>query len=155
MSNIPNEKVQSELLATLTSTLNKLADKAKTAVNKYQPLGVSPKVGQAGEAIGAKAALAVEGAVIAKKSVGFFFKSITKAYKDTREQCQKAAKAYETVLNNVKAPTHAEVKEEPKPEPTVDVEKLKAAVEEHNLLAPKEHNVSSDVVTTDEEAPQE
>jgi len=138
MTNVPNEKVQSELLSSLAKLVNVVAEKAKTAVNEFQPLGVPAKIGKAGEAIGSSAALGVQQVVIAKKSVGFFFKSIGKAYKDTREACIKADKVYKDVLRNVKA----EVPKAVEPEvvlpvtsaPTQEqVVALKEAVEAHKV----------------------
>lgn len=118
MSKIPNEKEQANLLESLAEKLKPYTEKAKAAINEHQPLGVSPKVGQAAHAIGATLALGVQQAVIARKSVTFFTKSIVKAYSDTRKGFTEAEKLYETMRNNIKkevppAPVTTTTEQEP------------------------------------------
>ena len=105
MSAIPNEKMQSELLANLRERLNAVAGAAKEAINQHQPLGVSAKVGEVANVVGATAALGVQKVVTAKRTVSFFFNSVAKSFLDTRKQYKKLDEAYETMLRNLKAET--------------------------------------------------
>lgn len=112
MSKILNEVKTAEAMKKLAEKFNSVVDKAKAAINEHQPLGVSPKIGKAAGVIGSSAALGVEKAVVAKKSVSFFFKTVIKSYADTRAAFNEANKTYETMRDNLKAKQAAPAVEE-------------------------------------------